>query len=181
MIHFTQVRRCHLEHHHSSIVTNEALHLYSSASKRFYTMYHHRTYSLPLVVFQLPSVRTILANAISQNSLREFVQLWHKCPLGLNNKLNLWWSKVNMTATSQNKLLVMPPKHILHKCITWWCCDMLSKRSTSPWDHTVTQNQCSDHKLNLQLKNSNLTGLSRLSDKAQKNTEKKKTSPPFSW
>lgn len=45
-------------------------------------------------------VRAISVNALYKNALRSFLQIWHKCLLGLKDRLiEMWRSKV--TETSQ--------------------------------------------------------------------------------
>ena len=60
------------------------------------------------------------------NGWREFLQVWHRRPLGLEDELiRSWWSKVKITAASQNAFLAITQEFF---CKLWQTFTQMSNR-----------------------------------------------------
>lgn len=112
------------------------------------------------------SVRPILVNI--KNVLKEFLQHWHKHPLGLREKsITIWWFKFKVQGHSELTKQIFWPLFnnfmiVLYSILLkWWSYLFLypkGQRSTCIWRHNILQEKCSGHDLTAKLENSNLNG-----------------------
>lgn len=73
------------------------LHYYDILLSCFYASVLATAVAGGIVFLDCPSIGT---SVHLSTALREFLQIWHKCPLGLKSELiRFWWSKVKVTVT----------------------------------------------------------------------------------